>query len=72
MKREVKGQIKEIMVETGDLLGINEAAKALGIHRITLWRWGRSGKITILHFGNVSYVLRSEVEAIQNDHQKTL
>ncbi len=43
---------------------VNEFAKAIGVHRITVWRWIKAGDIPIIRLGQTTlipaYVLTNE------------
>jgi len=55
----------KVEFETNDLLSISEAIKALGIARMTLYRWMKEGRIHTVMFGGYRAIHRSEVERMQ-------
>jgi excisionase family DNA binding protein len=40
-----------------------EAAVALGLNRITIWRWIKQGKLHSQRVGNVVFIPREEIDA---------
>jgi len=42
-----------------------EAAKAIGISRITIWRWIKQGKFDVQRFGSVVFIPKDEVELVK-------
>jgi len=55
----------EISFKSTDILSISEAAKSLGVTRVTLYRWIDKGKIQSLMFGGYRAIARSEVERLK-------
>ncbi len=41
------------------------AAEALGVNRITIWRWIKKGKLNIQRVGGVVFIPKEEVDAIK-------
>ncbi len=54
----------EITFKSTDILSISEAAKQLGITRMTLYRWIDKGKIQSLMFGGYRAIPVVEVERL--------
>jgi len=54
----------EITFKSTDILSISEAAKQLGITRMTLYRWIDKGKIQSLMFGVYRAIPVVEVERL--------
>ena len=59
-------ETKTIKVKTDSIISIAEASKILGVSKMTIYRWVRSGKITSVCFGFITYLLREEVERISD------
>jgi len=57
----------DITFKSTDILSISDAAKALGVTRMTLYRWIDKGKIQSLMFGGYRAIPRSEVERLNNE-----
>ena len=57
----VMDKSKQITVTTDDVLTIGDAAKELGIARMTLYRWINSGKALALILGGVTFLPRNEL-----------
>ena len=57
-----------IVFENKDLLDMGEASKALGISRMTLWRWLNKGKITAVKIGKYRGIHKDEVERVKGDN----
>ena len=61
-------KVERVALETEEFLpvyAIMKAARALGIHRVTLYRWLRSGKIIGIALGDKTYIPKSEIERIK-------
>ena len=39
-------KIQKVTIRTSDILTATDAARYLGVSRMTIWRWVKSGKIT--------------------------
>jgi len=55
----------KITLSTDDALTQKEAAEALGVTTMTIWRWIRDGKIVAVKFGNYQLIPKSEVERLK-------
>jgi len=53
-----------IKVMTDDLLSVGKAAKALGQHRTTVYRWIEAQKIIAIKLGGVLFIPKTEVERL--------
>ncbi len=60
------GQGATIKVMTDDLLSVGKAAKALGQHRTTVYRWIEAQKIIAVKCGGVLFIPKTEVERLKN------
>ena len=54
----------EILIQTKDLVSVKEAAEALGIARVTVYKQISRGELLSCRLGGSLYVPRSEVERI--------
>ena len=54
-----------ITVQTDDLLTIPQAAKQIGISRITAWQWVKDGKLPAIILGGRSFVPKQTAEAMK-------
>lgn len=57
-------EIKEIKVQTDDLISVPEAARQLGKHKMTLYRWIDANKIAYVKFSGIFFIPKSEVERL--------
>ena len=57
----------EISFRSTDILSVSEAAKSLGVTRVTLYRWIDKGKIQSLMFGCYRAIPRSEVDRLKQE-----
>ena len=55
-----------IKVMTDDLLPVGKAAKALGQHRTTVYRWIEAQKIIAVKLGGILFIPISEIERLKN------
>ena len=44
---------------------VSEAARRLGIHRVTIYRWKNKGKILVILYEGVLYIPLSEIERLK-------
>lgn len=44
-----------------------QAAKQLGVNRITIWRWIKAGKLNVQKFGSVVFIPKVEIELLQEN-----
>ncbi len=42
-----------------------QAAEFLGVNRITIWRWIKSGRLNVQRFGSVVFIPKWEVDLIK-------
>ena len=49
---------------------VHQAAKQIGVHFTTVYRWIEKGTILNLNFGGILFVPRSEIERLQNKKAK--
>jgi len=56
---------EKVTLELENLVPPVEAARLLGIHRQTLWRWVREGKILSLKAGGKTLIPQSEIERLK-------
>jgi len=55
-----------VTVNLNDLMPVGSAAKALGMSRMTIYRWLGGGKIIGIKLGGILFIPRSEIERIKN------
>ncbi len=49
-----------------DFITVRQAAKQIGVHFTTIYRWIDAGTILTINFGGILFVPRSEVERLKN------
>jgi excisionase family DNA binding protein len=47
----------------------SQAAKELGINRITIWRWIKSGRFNIQRIGKVVFIPKWEIDIIKSQQR---
>ena len=52
-----------------DLVTIPKAAKQLGHHKTTLYRWHKHGKIYLVELGGILFMPSSEVERVRKQKE---
>jgi len=57
-------------IKASQLMRVSEAAKVLGIHRATLYRWISEGRVVITPIGKMLFVSSSEVDKIKEGGEK--
>jgi excisionase family DNA binding protein len=60
-------EITQIVVTNPDLFNITDAAKELGVSRMTIYRWMASNKLRAIKFGGVWFIPSSEVDKLRAD-----
>ena len=63
------GQGTTIKVMTDDLLPVGKAAKALGQHRTTVYRWVEAGKIVAIKLGGILFIPKSEIQRVKSNQE---
>jgi excisionase family DNA binding protein len=56
----------EIKVTTSDLVSVAQAARELGKHRATVYRWVEDGIIVGIKLAGSLFIPKSEVERLKN------
>ena len=59
-------QKTKVEITTEDLLSIPQAAKELGVHFTTVYRWIHKGRLYPFRIGNQVYITSKEVEELKN------
>jgi excisionase family DNA binding protein len=59
----------KITISTDDLLSVPQAAKQLGVHFATLYRWIDKGRVRPLRIGGQVFVTRDEVRALKKQRE---
>jgi len=62
-------QKASIMVRAEDLTTVLEAAKYLGVHFSTVYRWMNKGKLHPIHIAGQDYLSVSEVEKLKQKRE---
>jgi excisionase family DNA binding protein len=57
------------MTAINGIFNISQASEALGITRMTLYRWINSRKIESLEFANHQYITQSEIDRISKEKE---
>lgn len=57
----------EIKIATSDLVSVAQAARELGRHRATIYRWADAGKIHGIELGGIIFIPKSEIERLKNN-----
>jgi excisionase family DNA binding protein len=57
-------------IELRDYLNQSQAADKMKVHRCTIWRWIRDGKIQTVLVGGMVMIPLSEVERIQSENSE--
>lgn len=63
-------EIKEIRVQTDELLSVPEAARQLGKHKMTLYRWIDASRIAYIKLGGILFIPRSEVRRLRKENHR--
>ena len=58
--------IEQVTIQVADILTPTKAAEYLGISRMTLWRWTKSGKITPIMLDHTYFHIR-ELERLREE-----
>ena len=64
-------QGRRITISPGDLMTVPQAAKAIGVHFATVYRWIEAGTVFANTIGGILFVSKSEVEKIKNDRARS-
>jgi len=57
----------KITISTNDLISVPEAAKELGVHFTTLYRWINKGKIRPIRISNQVFIATDEIKALKEN-----
>lgn len=57
----------ERKLQPGDVLSVREAAKEIGAHYVTLYRWITANKIVYVTFGRTIFIPVLEVERLKRE-----
>lgn len=52
---------------TSDFLTVPQAAKQIGVHFVTIYRWIDARTIVSVNFGGILFIPKSEVERLRNE-----
>jgi|GEM_PF-6481366 len=53
------------MLQKGDVLSVNTAAREIGVRNVTLYRWTQAGKASYVTFGGIMFIPVTEVERLR-------
>ena len=54
-----------VTITTQDLMRVEEAAKILGKHKATIYRWHEAGQIVGVRFGGILFIPTSEIDRLK-------
>ncbi len=57
--------MRNIEITVQDALSWDDAAREIGISRMTLWRWVKAGKVIAVKLGHYKFIPRSEVDRMK-------
>jgi excisionase family DNA binding protein len=63
-------QENRITISSDDVLSVNQAAKELGKHVATIYRWRNAGEILGVEFGGILFIPKSEVERVKKANHR--
>jgi len=49
-----------------DFMTVRQAAKRIGVHFTTIYRWADAGTILSINFGGILFIPMSEIERLKN------
>lgn len=55
--------------EATDFMTVRQAAKQIGVHFTTVYRWIDAGLILHINFGGILFIPRSEIERLKNKQE---
>ena len=58
-------QGRRITISPGDLMTVPQAAKAIGVHFATVYRWIEAGTVPADTIGGILFVSKSEIERLK-------
>ena len=67
----MSGNKTEVKILTYDLMTVPRAAKALGLSKMTLYRWIDAGKIISISLGGFLFIPTREVERLKGKAECT-
>jgi len=51
--------------QTSDYMTARRAAKQIGVHFTTIYRWVKAGTILSINFGGILFIPKSEIERLK-------
>lgn len=66
----VMGVVKKIDLQQGEVLSVRDAAKKIGVHFVTLYRWIQDGEVAFVTFGGGIFVPVLEAKRIKRERNK--
>ena len=58
------------MLQRGDVLSVNAAAREIGVRNVTLYRWTQAGKASYVMFGGIMFIPVTEIERLKRERNK--
>ena len=56
-----------VATQTSDFMTARQAAKQIGVHFTTIYRWVEARTILSINFGGILFIPKSEVERLKNE-----
>jgi len=56
-------------IELYDLLNQTRAAQVLNVHRATVWRWIKEGKVQTMIVGGLRMIPQSEIDRLKRENE---
>jgi len=60
-----------VATQTTDFMTARQAAKQIGVHFTTIYRWVEAGTILSINFGSILFIPKSEVERLKEQRAKS-
>ncbi len=58
-------------ISPGDLMTVPQAAKAIGVHFVTVYRWIEAGTVLADTIGGILFVSKSEIKKLKNERARS-
>ena len=59
-----------VATQTTDFMTVRQAAKQIGVHFTTIYRWVEAGTILSINFGGILFIPKSEVERLNKKKEQ--
>jgi len=60
---------QQVILEVKDIVSPSQAARFLGVSRMTLWRWLKQGKVRAIVFDKQSYFHIKELQQLKEQRE---